>query len=132
MIVVDASVLAVALIDGGDVGERLRTRLRDEVLLAPGIVDLEVASVWRREVRASRLSAERAAIAVSDLGDLPMERIVMTTLLWRCWQLRDDLNVYDTAYVAVAESFDAVLVTGDGRLARSPGVRCRIELLTTR
>lgn len=48
----------------------------------------------------------------------------------RCWELRDNLTPYDALYVALAERHDADLVTADARLARSPGPRCRIELLT--
>jgi predicted nucleic acid-binding protein len=50
VIVVDASVLAVALGDDGTNGQRARERLADETLAAPELVDLEVVSVWRRQV----------------------------------------------------------------------------------
>ena len=52
MIVVDASVLAVALGDDGTDGRRARERLTDETLAAPELIDLEVASAWRRHVAA--------------------------------------------------------------------------------
>ena len=45
------------------------------------------------------------------------------------WELRDNLTVYDAAYVALAEALDAVSVTADVRLARAPGVRCDVEVL---
>ena len=47
MLVVDASVLAVALTDDGRDGDRARTRLRGEHLAAPELIDLEVTSVLR-------------------------------------------------------------------------------------
>lgn len=47
MIVVDAAVLAVALIEDGPDGDQIRDRLRGESLAAPSLVDLEVVSVWR-------------------------------------------------------------------------------------
>jgi predicted nucleic acid-binding protein len=50
-------------------------------------------------------------------------------LLDRCWELRDNLTVYDAAYVALAELLDATLVTADGKLANTPGPRCPIEVL---
>jgi predicted nucleic acid-binding protein len=37
--------------------------------------------------------------------------------------------MYDAAYVALAELMEAVLLTADVKLARSPGPRCDIELL---
>jgi predicted nucleic acid-binding protein len=38
--------------------------------------------------------------------------------------------VYDAAYIAVAEAFQTTLLTTDAKLARAPGSRCDIELLT--
>ena len=74
VIVVDASVLAVALGDDGADGERARVRLTDEVLAAPELVDLEAVSVWRRHVAAKLMTARRAALAVLDLENLPLQR----------------------------------------------------------
>jgi hypothetical protein len=50
-------------------------------------------------------------------------------LLARCWELRDNLTVYDASYVALAEALDLTLLTGDGRLARAPALRCHVEIL---
>ena len=47
----------------------------------------------------------------------------------RCWELRDDLSIYDAAYVALAEALEVILLTADQRLARSAGPGCRIEVL---
>ena len=67
MLVIDASVLAVALIDGGPDGDRVRDRLRGEALAAPSLVDLEVLSVWRGLARGGLLEARRADLALADL-----------------------------------------------------------------
>ena len=52
-------------------------------------------------------------------------------MLDRCWELRDNLTIYDAAYVALAEALRATLLTGDRRLAKSTGPRCAIEVLRT-
>jgi predicted nucleic acid-binding protein len=52
--------------------------------------------------------------------------------LRRCWELRDNLSVYDAAYVALAETLDVPLVTAHARLAKAPGVTCTVEVLRTR
>ena len=132
MIVVDASVVAVALGDDGADGEHARTRLTDEALAAPEIVDLEAMSVWRRHVAAKFMTARRAALAVSDLENLPLQRSPHRPLLDRIWQLRHGVTPYDAAYVALAEALDVVLVTADARLARAPDIRCEIEVITAR
>ena len=129
MLVVDASVLAPALgYDGAD-GDRMRRRLRGQSLAAPELIDLETASVIRRGLLAGRLDNRRARLALTDLVELPLHRAPHRPLLPRCWELRDNLTVYDAAYVALAELLGAVLVTADARLAGAPGVRCEVELI---
>ena len=129
MLVVDASVLVVALADDGPDGDRARARLQGERLSAPELVDLEVTSVLRRQVAAGAVSARRASMAIQDLVALPLQRARHRDLLARCWELRENLTIYDAAYVALAEALQADLLTGDRRLARAPGPRCRIETL---
>ncbi|MGB8504212.1 type II toxin-antitoxin system VapC family toxin [Mycobacterium sp.] len=129
MIVVDASVLAVALGDDATDGRRARQRLVDEALIAPALIDLEVVSVFRRHVAAKLMPARRADGAVSDLADLPLRRSPHGPLLHRIWQLRQVLTPYDAAYVALAEALDILLLTADRRLARAPGLKCEVELL---
>src|ERR1700761_1312984 len=87
VIVVDASVLAVALGDDGTDGQRARERLAGETCVAPELVDLEVVSVWRRHVAAKVMPARRAASAVVDLGDLPLRRSSHQSFLHRIWEL---------------------------------------------
>lgn len=129
MIVVDASILAPALADDNSDGDAARAALRDQALAAPELIDLEVASVWRRQVMAGQLETRRADLAVADLLALPLQRIPHRQLLTRCWELRQNLTPYDAAYVALAELLDVVLVTGDKRLSRSPGLRCRVQVI---
>jgi predicted nucleic acid-binding protein len=59
------------------------------------------------------------------LTELPLRRVGHRALLRRCWELRQNLSVYDADYVALAELLEAVLVTADARLAAAPGVAAR-------
>lgn len=129
VLVIYASVLVVALADDGADGDQARARLRGEHLAMPELTDLEVASVLRRQIRAGAIDARRAGLALDDLAALPAQRAPHRPLLARCWELRDNLTVYDAAYVALAEAMQATLLTGDERLARAPGPRCLIETL---
>ena len=83
----------------------------------------------RRWVAQGLLAVPRADRAVANLAGLPIERYSHAFLMPRVWELRHNLTPYDAAYVALAEALDAVLVTADGRLARSSGPRCAIELV---
>ena len=130
MLVVDASVIATALADDGNDGDHARARLSGEHLAAPELLDLEVTSVLRGQMRSGALDARRAQLALTDLRALPLQRAPHLPLLARCWELRDNLTVYDAAYVALAEALDADLLTADQRLSKAPGPRCRIEVLT--
>ena len=129
MIVADASVLVVALADDGPDGDQARARLHGERVALPELADLEVASVLRRQLAAGALDARRAGLALDDLAALPARRAPHRPLLPRCWELRDNLTIYDAAYVALAEAMHATLLTADRRLARAPGPRCPIEIL---
>lgn len=131
MLVVDASVLAPALADDGPDGDAARARLRAQSLMAPELIDLETTSVIRRQSQAGHLDLRRAVLALTDLVEMPLRRASHLPLLERCWELRQNLTVYDAAYVALAEVLDVVLVTADARLAKAPGPRCEIELLAS-
>jgi predicted nucleic acid-binding protein len=130
VVVVDASVIAPALTHEGALGDRLRERLERERLAAPALIDLEVASAWRGYSRAGRLPARRAEVALADLAGMPLTRAPHGPLMPRIWELRDNLSTYDAAYVALAEAMETILLTGDARLDRAPGIECEVELLT--
>lgn len=129
MIVVDASVVVVALGDDGLDGDRARLRLRGERLAAPHLLDFEVISAWRHLAARGELDDRRVGLAMVDLAALRIERVRHGPLLPRCWELRANLSVYDAAYVALAEAMDAPVLTADRRLAAAPGIRCPVEVL---
>jgi predicted nucleic acid-binding protein len=129
LIVVDASVLSVALVADDVRGERLRARLASERLAAPALIDLEVASMLRGLARAKKVKPRRAESALADLVAMPLTRASHGRLMPRVWQLRHNLSSYDASYVALAEHLDTVLLTGDARLARAPRIRCEVEVL---
>ncbi len=132
MLVVDASVLVVALADDGPDGDKARARLRGEQVAAPELLDLEVASVLRRQVKLGATAPRRAQLALADLAAAPVARAPHQPLLARCWELRDNLTIYDATYVALAEALGVDFLTGDVRLANAAGPRCRIDVFRPR
>jgi len=130
VIVVDASVLAVALGNDGTDGAHARQRLRGEVLAAPELIDPEVLSVLRRGVASGAMTAHRGALALADLLDLRLRRAPHRPLLRRCWELRHTVTSNDACYVALAEILDVTLLTADRRLADAPGMQCSVEIVS--
>ena len=129
MIVVDASVVVEAV--GGTGRRSLATvrRIGQEGAVAPHLLDLEVASVLRSMLLRGEIPEPVARGALRDLAALPIMRVAHGPLLQRCWELRDNVTVYDAAYVALAETTGATLLTSDRRLVGAPGIRCDVELL---
>ena len=129
MIVLDASAVVELLLGtlGAAAVERRVARARS--LHAPSLLDLEVAQAIRRFCATGQLRAERWGQAIAELADLPVRRYPHTPLLGRIWQLRTGITAYDAAYIALAETLGAPLVTRDRRLARARGHRARIDLV---
>jgi predicted nucleic acid-binding protein len=128
-IVIDASVVAAALVDSGRVGQAGLERLPSEPLAAPHLMPVEVASVLRRAELSGDISAEEAELAHVHLLDLPVALFPYEPFARRVWDLRRSVTPYDAWHVALAEELDATLVTLDVRLARAHGPSCRIETL---
>jgi predicted nucleic acid-binding protein len=130
VIVVDASVLADALIDDGPVGTAARAALAaDPHWAAPAHLLVEVVSVIRGRSLGGKLGPVRAQEAVAALPTLTIDQIDVGGLIDRMWQLRGNITAYDAAYVAAAEALGCPLVTEDGRLAKARGMRCEIRLI---
>jgi predicted nucleic acid-binding protein len=129
VIVIDASVLVPALVDDSPGGDAIRSRLRDEQLVAPALIAIEVMHATRRAAFESRLDERRARQALVDLMAAPVRQVPHGGLLPRMWALRHDMTPYDAAYVALAEAIGAPLLTADRRLAGSRGCECEVELI---
>jgi len=129
VLVVDASVMAPAIADGGIDGDACRERIKGQSLAAPDLLRLESMSVFRRQRANGSLTAEQAANAIEDLLSLPLMVYPTAPLLRRGWELRDNVTVHDSCYVVLAEALGCVLVTADHRLANAPGTRCEFEVV---
>ena len=129
MIVVDASAYVdLLLIDDARsrwIGHRLSS---EHSVHVPAIFDVEVLHSLRRSEAIGGTDEVLIQAAVADLDDLRAIRHDHALLRPRIWALRDNLTAYDAAYVALAEAFDAPLLTTDARLARSTGHQASIEL----
>ena len=129
MLVADASVIAPAVADGGDDGDRCREAIRNQAIAAPDLLRIEVLSVLRRQAASGTLTRRQADDAVSDLLALPITVYPTAALLRRGWALRGNVTAYDACYVALAETLGVALLTADAKLANAPGTRCQFTLI---
>jgi predicted nucleic acid-binding protein len=125
MIVVDASAALAALLNDG----RARQLIGTERLHTPHLIDAEIASGLRRQVRRSRMSAADGWKALQTWRRLAVTRYPAYGLFERIWEIREYLSAYDAAYVALAETLDCALVTADVRLGHAGQVQCAITVV---
>ncbi len=124
-LVVDASMVVVALIDSGADGRWAEALLASDSLAAPHMMTAEAANILRRSAVTGAISAEQASLAHADLLDLRVEMFPYGPFATRAWELRHNVTCYDAWYVAIAEALGVPLATLDARLANAPGPRCR-------
>ena len=130
MIVLDASVV-VELLTNGVLADSIRRELagRDESLVVPHLIDVEVISAFRRLVAGQRIDSHRSAQFLAGLAALPAERYSHTPLIGRIWELRHNFTAYDAAYIALAEATNSILYTCDEKLRK--GHRAQVALFTS-
>lgn len=126
MIVVDASAALSALLHRG----QARAELVGQQMHVPHLVDSEILSGLRRRVAAEQVGATQAWHMLRVWQRLAMTRYPIFALLARVWELRENVSAYDATYVALAESLGCSLLTADARLARAPGMRCAITIVS--
>ena len=130
MIVLDASAAVAVLLNLGTGARRIRGRIdrEDDGLHVPHLFEVEVMNVLRRYALLHGFSERRGVELLEDLTTMSLYRYPHTVLLPRIWELRDNVSAYDAAYIALAETLEATLVTRDARLARAPGIRAEVEV----
>jgi predicted nucleic acid-binding protein len=127
VIVLDTSAMVEFLVGADPAAERIRAIVVGERLAAPHAVDLECASTLRGLVLGKKLPPDEGERALQLLARMSLKRYGHASLLPRIWQLRHNMWPYDAAYVALAESLSAELVTLDGNIGKVPGLRCTVR-----
>jgi len=99
------------------------------MLHAPHVLDLEVASAFRRQVAVGALDAERVAQALTLHRELRIIRHPHYPYLDRIWNLRQNFSAYDACYIALTEALGATLLTRDKALASARLQRGNVEVI---
>lgn len=126
----DASAAVAVLLNIGPTAGniRLRVTLPGENLHVPHLFDVEVLHMLRRHSLRGTLSGQRESAAMAGLRGMRVSRYSHAAFVDRMWELQNNLSSYDAAYVALAETLSAPLVTTDAQLARAPGIRAAVEV----
>ncbi|MFI4936129.1 MAG: type II toxin-antitoxin system VapC family toxin [Caulobacterales bacterium] len=122
--VVDASA-AAALLFGEAEAERVANELAGARLLAPALIDFELANVC--VVKSRRRPDQRDAyIAALRLRErIGIEQVAVESDAVATLALDAGLSAYDASYLWLAEQLGAQLVTLDAKLARASAERAR-------
>ena len=129
MLVLDASVVIELLVSDDDKKmQKLESRIRNEVLVAPDHMWMEVVSVVTRMCRIGMLSEIDALRVLRELQRLNISSVRTNSFVDRVWKLRKNVYSRDAAYVAIAEALQSPLLTCDRKLSRATGPQCVFEL----
>lgn len=131
-LVIDASLMVAALVDGGPTGQWAADMVLTDDLAAPHLMPVEAANILRRAAHCGEISSDVASLAHADLLDLRVALFPYAPVASRAWELRENLTLYDAWYVALAELLDGRVATLDARLSRAPGPTCGFVLPPTR
>lgn len=127
VIVIDASILANAIVDSSPIGQRTRDALTgQENICAPDCIDVETYSVFRKMWLRKLLSDIEFLQSIRILNDLPLQRYRSRNLLSRAYTHRHNIGGYDAAYVALAEELQCTFLTADVRLSTAPDLNCEV------
>lgn len=116
--VVDASALG-ALLFGEPQAELISARLRGGRMIAPALLEYEVASICRKKILGN---PERRAVfldSLATLGEMGIEIVPVDQAGVVPLAVKAGLSSYDASYLWLAQRLEAELVTLDRRLERA-------------
>jgi predicted nucleic acid-binding protein len=129
MIVVDANLIAYAVIPGAKTEAALATIAKDPEWVAPLLWRSELRNVLATSVRTKRLTLPQGlaawehAVGLVAESDVALDCAVILRL-----SVATGASAYDCEYVALAQALGVPLVTADHRLARRfPGVAMPVD-----
>ena len=118
-LVVDACAW-IELVIGAESWPVLPELLRDDAdIHIPALCDVEVVAGLRKLTQAGTIEPADAERLLDDYLEALVWRHGHALWLHSMLELRDNFTPYDAAYVVLARSLDATLVTLDGRLSRA-------------
>jgi predicted nucleic acid-binding protein len=116
-LVVDASAIAAVLFSETN-GDTIRARVRGESLLAPQLIDYELANICWKRIRREPMAGPGLLTMLSGVTSLGIRRVEVPPVEIATLAMQTGLTAYDASYLWLALSRDLELVTLDNQLAR--------------
>ena len=116
-LVVDSSVIA-AIVFGEPNRTTIAAHLEDESLVAPALLDYELANIAWKKIRRHPKQHLEVKAAISAFQRLQITRLPVPVDGVLSLAIDTGLSAYDASYLWLAMSRDAELVTLDQQLAR--------------
>jgi predicted nucleic acid-binding protein len=116
-VVVDASAIAAIMFAELE-GPTLAAHIDGDTLLAPVLLDFELANVARTKMRRSPALGPQILMALNAALALPVSRIRVPLVEVFALAAETGLTAYDASYLWLARSRDVELVTLDAALMR--------------
>jgi predicted nucleic acid-binding protein len=117
ILVVDASAIA-AVIYGEPEGSTIRAHVRGSTMIAPHLIDYELANVGLKKIRRAPEVAAQVLAMLDGLDVLAIRRLPAKTTEVAALAVKAGISAYDASYLWLAMTNDCELVTLDARLAR--------------
>ena len=114
------------VIDASVVGSDSPLLDEADVLFAPELIDIEVASLLRKSVLRHERDSDEAGTILEAWATNDVMRFAHAPYLDTIWALRNTITAYDAAYVALAIHLKAALLTADRRLAAAAAGYCDV------
>ena len=116
-LVVDASAIA-AVMFGEAEGATIQAHVRGESLMAPELIDYELANACWKRIRKHPDTQAEVLTMLAGVDFLSITRVPVRTTEVVALAVRTGLSAYDASYLWLAMSRDVELVTLDNQLAR--------------
>ena len=120
-IVIDASVAIKWFIPEVHAEKATRILQKKFKLLTPDLIFAEVGNILWKKLRLKEITYDIAIEILKDFRRIPMENFGIEPYLEFAWKIVTDYQctVYDSLYVALAKTEEAVLVTADRLLYKN-------------
>ena len=115
ILVVDASAAGAVVFEEPE-GATIQAHVRGETLIAPHLIDYELANVAVKKIRRKLEPAPVVLAMLSRVNHLAIERVAVPAAAIGELARKTGLSAYDASYLWLALSRDAELVTLDARL----------------